>query len=193
MLYDIWCRTSVGNELERDGHVDRLLQECLDPLLAEGLAEPHQQRRVARPAVLEVVHAREVLPGGRLRPALDDAFIALVEGVLEVQQRDHQAQRESRTTGRRYPRTDHLGHAAEQVHVLDVLAGANRLGEQMRDGGFQFLPRHTRSEYGQRVAQVDHLIQAAAEEIGRVAHRGDLPGTPRNRGCRGMKLGEIIH
>ncbi len=186
-------QAGLGDELQREGHIDRLLQQGLHTFFAHGLAEVDQSGGVAGPAVLEVIHTREVLPGGRLGPALNDALVALVESVLEVQQRDHQAQRQARPTGRRDTGTDHLGHAAEQIHVLNVATGADGLGEQVGDRGFQFLPGHAGRQHGQRVAQIDHLIQAAAEKVGRIGHRGDLPKTPRKRGYLGVKLGEIIH
>jgi hypothetical protein len=157
-------QTGLGDELQGKGHIDRLLQQGLHTYFAHGLAEVDQLGGVAGPAVLEVIHAREVLPGGRLGPALNDALVALLEGVLDVKQRDHQAHRQARTTGPRDAGTDHLSHAAEQIHILNVATGAESLGEQVGDRGFQFLPRHAGHEHGQRVAQIDHLIQAAAQK-----------------------------
>jgi hypothetical protein len=50
---------------------------------------------------------------------------------------------------------------------------------------FQFLPRHARGQHGQRVAEINHLIQAAAEEIGRVAHQSISTKLPENNAFRG--------
>jgi hypothetical protein len=55
------------------------------------------------------------------------------------------------------------------------------------------MPRDTGREHGQREAQIDHLIQAAAKKVGRISHRAVLPKTPRKRGYLGVKLGEFIH
>ncbi len=186
-------QAGLGDELRCEGHIDRLLQQCFHTLLADGLAEVDQLRGVRGPAVREVIHARKVLPRGRLGPALDNPFVALVEGALEVKHRDNQAQRQARTTRRRDTGTNHLGHTAEQIHVLNVATGADSLGKQVRDRGFQLLLRHARRQHGQRMAQIDHLIQTAAEKVGRVGHWAVLPKTPRKRGYLGVKLGEIIH
>ncbi len=184
-------QAGLGYELQGESYIDRLLQHGLYTFFAHGLAEMEELSGVTGPAVLEVIHAPEALPGRRLGPAFDDAFSALVEGVLEVQQRDHQAQWQAGSTGRRDAGSDHLGHAAEQIHVLNVATGADRLCKQMRDRGFQFLLGHAIGQDHERMSQIDHLIQAAAEKVGRIGHRGDLPKTPRKRGYLGVKLGEI--
>jgi hypothetical protein len=136
-------------------------------------------------SVLEATQPRELLPGGRLGPSLHHALVALVECVLEVQQRAHQPQRQARTAGRRHARPCYLGHAAEEVHIRDVFTSTNLLGKQVRDVGFELLPRQPGGQHRQRVAQLDHLVESAAEEIGRVAHRAYLPKTPRKRGYPG--------
>ena len=171
-----------GNQLERDRNIDRLGQQLLDAFLAQQAAELANRRRVARPAVLEILQPREVLPGRCLGPALDHAFVALVEGVLEIQQRDHQAQRQARTSGLRHPGAHQAGGAAEQVDIDHGLAGAHAAGKEVSDRGLDLLPRHARSQHGQWMAQVDHLVEAAAEEVGRVTHREKLP---ENRAWQG--------
>ena len=113
------------------------------------------QIRIARPAVLEVSQPGEVLPGGRLAPALDDTLVALVVGVLQVQQRDHQAQWHPGPTGRGDAATDHARDRAEQILVFDLLARAYLLGEGVGNGGFDLLPGHARGQHGERVAQID--------------------------------------
>ena len=65
-------------------------------------------------------------------------------------------------------------------------------GKEADNDGFQFLPRHAQGQYGQGVAKINHLIQAAAEEIGRVARHTHLHKTPRKQCIPGVKLGEII-
>ena len=49
-----------------------------------------QKNGIARPTVLKVFLARKVLPC-RFSSALDDVLVALIERVLEIKQRDHQA------------------------------------------------------------------------------------------------------
>jgi hypothetical protein len=45
--------------------------------------------------------------------------------------------------------------------------------------------RHARGQHGQRVAKINHLIQAAAEEIGRVAHQTISKKPPEDDAFRG--------
>lgn len=45
----------LGDELKGDGHIDRLGQQLLDAFLAQQAAELANRRRVARPAVLEIL------------------------------------------------------------------------------------------------------------------------------------------
>jgi hypothetical protein len=116
----------------------------------------------------------------------------LVKGVLEIQERNHQAQRQARAPCGRNTGTDQLRDAAKQIRLIDNLARTNLLGKEVRDARFQFLPRHARGQHSQRVTKINHLIQAAAEEIGRVAHQTHLHKTPRKRCVPGVKLEEII-
>jgi hypothetical protein len=90
-VHDHSAQARLGDELQSDRDVDRLLQQRLYAFLAQGLAQVHELRRVARPPMFEVIHPREVLPGGRLGPALNNTLVALIKGVLEIQERNHQA------------------------------------------------------------------------------------------------------
>jgi hypothetical protein len=56
--------------------------------------------------------------------------------------------------------------------LLKNAAGVTNSGGQHRsDIRFQFLPGQSRGEDCQRVAQINHLIEAATEKIGGVRHR----------------------
>src|SRR5690554_7278086 len=87
------------DQLELNGHVDRLRQQFFDAVFAQQLTELHQGGGVARLAILVVALPREKLPAWCVRPALDHTFVGLIEGVLQVQQRNHHPQRYTRATG----------------------------------------------------------------------------------------------
>jgi hypothetical protein len=59
----------------------------------------------------------------------------------------------------------------EQILALNLFTGADTAAQNRSDIRFQFLPRQSRGEHGQWVAQIDHLIKAATEKIGSVRHR----------------------
>jgi len=71
------------------------------------------------------------------------------------------------------------------IRLIDNLARADLLSRGVRDARFQFLSRHARGRHGQGVAKINHLIQAAAEEIGRVAHQTISTKLPENDAFRG--------
>ena len=76
----------LGDELQSDGHFDGAGQHFFDTFFANQFAKLHQLRGITRPTVFKVFVARKVLPRRCLAPALNDIFITLIEGVLEVQQ-----------------------------------------------------------------------------------------------------------
>ena len=80
------------DQLEVHGHADGLCQQFFHAFLAQELAKLDQGGGVAGLAVFKVPLAREELPGRRLTPARNHAFVGFVEGVLEVQQGDHHPQ-----------------------------------------------------------------------------------------------------
>lgn len=150
----------------------------LDTLILQ-LAKMDHRGGIARLAVFKVGAPREMLPGGCLTPALDDAFVGFVEGVLEVQQCNHSAQRHARS-----PSVAGLGHAlhplTEQIQIGHGHASSAFARENLRDPRFDLLPGHARGQHRPRVAQVDHGIDAQAEKIvGGGA--GVLRKTPRHR------------
>jgi hypothetical protein len=75
-----------------------------------------------------------------------------------------------------------------QVHALDALALANPARELTGQPRLDLLPRHARAQHRQRMAQIDHLVDAASEEIGGVAHRK----TPRKPQQNSRNLGEML-
>ena len=81
--------------------------------------------------MFELIYSREVLLGGRLGPALNDTLVALAEGALEIQQRDHQAQRHAWAPCGRKPGADQLLDAAKLIRLIDNLASANLLGKEV--------------------------------------------------------------
>jgi len=74
-------------------------QQLLHPFFAQQPTTLDEGGGVAGQAVLKVRLAREVLPRRCLAAALQHPFIGLVEGVLQVQQADHDAQWHARAPG----------------------------------------------------------------------------------------------
>jgi hypothetical protein len=102
--------------------------------------------------------------GASIAPALDHPFVRLVEGVLEIQEADHDAQRHARTPGVAGDR--HALHLfAKEVQLRQGRTGAALAGEHLRHPRLDLLPGHARGQHGQRMAQIDHVIDARAEEI----------------------------
>jgi hypothetical protein len=99
-----------------------------------------------------------------IAPALDHPFVRLVEGVLEIQEADHDAQRHARTPGVAGDR--HALHLfAKEVQVRQGRTGAALAGENLSHPRLDLLPGHARGQHGQRLPQVDHVIDARAEKI----------------------------
>ena len=122
--------------------------------------------------MFKVFVARKVLPSGCLAPALDEVFVAFVEGVFEVQQGDHQTGGQTRASGFGEASTGHHFGRAKQVRVFDLLACANLTGKEVSQRSLDFLPRHAVGQNGQWMTQVDHLIEAVTKEIGGDGHMG---------------------
>ncbi|TSE28103.1 hypothetical protein Ttaiw_02676 [Tepidimonas taiwanensis] len=122
-------------------HVDGLRQEFFHAFFAQQPAKLHQRRGVARPAMFKVRPPREELPCGGFAPALDHPFVRLVEGVLQIQQRDHHAQRHAGSACVGRPSCAHRRFAKEvQIGHRDTCARFAH--EQVRQPCFQLLPRH---------------------------------------------------
>jgi len=84
--------------------------------------------------------------------------------VLEVQQRDHDAQRHARAPGLA-GRSLALGLLAEQIQIGHGLPGVGLAHQQVGHPRLDLLPGHARRQHRQRMAQIDHLVDARAEEI----------------------------
>ncbi len=82
----------LGSLHRLDGRrrLDRGLEQLLHAGFAQDLAKAADLRGVARQLGGVVRHAAEELPHDVLASALHERLVALVEGVLEVQQRDHE-------------------------------------------------------------------------------------------------------
>jgi len=150
--------------------LDRGLEQLLDAGLTEHAAESADLRVIARQLRLVVLHAAEELPHHVLAPARHQRLVALVEGVLQVQQRDHQANRQPRAAAPAHAGAHQFDRGAEQVGVLDHLARAVLVRQQWRECSFDLIPGHACGQHRQRVAHVDHRVQPGAEKVGRV-HR----------------------
>ena len=99
--------------------------------------------------------------------------------MLEIEQRDHEAKRQTGPPG-----VAGQAHAlylfAKEVQIRHGHAETAFAREHLGHPCFYLLPRHTAGQYGQGVAQIDHVINAGAKEIigGRAGkHDGK---TPRN-------------
>jgi hypothetical protein len=102
--------------------------------------------------------------GASIAPALEQPFLRLVEGVLEIQEADHDAQRHARTPGVAGHR--HALHLfAKEVQLRQARTSAALAGANLRHPRPDLLPGHARGQHGQRMAQIDHVIDARAEEI----------------------------
>ncbi len=145
-------------------------EHLLDAGFAQRLPKAHEVGRIAWQARLEIVLAAEVLEVHVLCPALANRLITFVVCVLQVEQSDHQPGRQARTSGSAMARARQLGRRAEQINLCAQPAFASTPLEDRCQRRFYRRPGHSVSQYGQRVPQIDHCIQAAAEEI-RCAHR----------------------
>ena len=155
----------------------------LDTGLAQHAAKAADLCGITRRAWLVAGHAAEKLPDDVLAPALNQRFVAQVERVLEVQQRDHQAQRNAWAPGVAQPCTGQRRGRAKQINVFDNAARAVLASEKRCDGGFDVSPGQSRRQHDKRVAHVDHRIQARAKEVvgGHSSHSQKLPGAGGHR------------
>ncbi len=73
--------------------------------------------------------------------------------------------------GFRHAGATHQHGAAEQIDIGQRLARSHVPGKAISNRGLDLFPRNAASQHRQRVAQIDHLIQTAAKEIGCIVHR----------------------
>ena len=180
---DDLAELTLGDEFQGDRHFNGAGQQFFNAFFTDELAKLDQQGGVARPAVLKVGQAGEVLPGGRLAPALADLFVALVEGVFEVEQGGHQAKRQAGPPGVGKARAAEGNGGAKEVHVVqvfDLLTNLGLAGKAVGQRSFDLLPGHATGQHRQGMAQVNHVVQTAAKEIVGAGGHGNLSKTPRN-------------
>ena len=84
--------------------------------------------------------------------------------MLEVEQRHHDAQRHPRAPGVGLARQG-LRSLTKPIQIGHGLRGARLAREQVRHRCLEPLPRHARGQHHQRVAQIDHGVQAGAEKV----------------------------
>ena len=118
---------------------DGLLQQELDAVLADPLAPANQRARVDRQRELQVVEAAEVLPIRVLDPARDHLLVGQVEGVLQVAEPDHQPDRD-----------------AGPAHVGVI---------ELAEARLEHRPIQQAGEAHQRMAPIDLLVEAGAEQV----------------------------
>jgi len=85
--------------------------------------------------------------------------------VLEVQQADHQADRQTRPPRWADAHASNLGGGAEKIHDRRKAPHAGFALEKRGHAGFDLIPGHADGENGQGVAQIDHGVESGAEEI----------------------------
>ncbi len=100
----------------------------------------------------------------------DVALDTLAKCVLEVQQPDHQPDRQAPSPCRARTRSGHLQARAEQVQAFDRTPLAILAGKAWHQRRFDLDPRHAGCQYRERVTQVDHRIEPGAEKV-RGRHR----------------------
>lgn len=149
-----------GAELHR--RHDGGLEQQLHALLAEQAAEAAQLSGATGQERRVVLVAREVLPNDVLAQALHEFFVRQAVGVLQIQQRGHDAEG---ATGVGDAASHELGGGAEELGSLDPAAGAALVREQRRDGGFDLCPGQARAQDDEAVAGIDHAVQPRAKKV----------------------------
>ena len=113
----------------------------LDSFVTEELAEFDQRGGIAGHAVFVIGQPAKELPARGIGPALHHAFVGFVEGVLQVQQGNHHAQRHAGAACVGNTATHHWCFA-EQVQIGHGHRGACFAHEEVGDRGFNLLPGH---------------------------------------------------
>ena len=102
-----------------DCGIDGRFEQFFDPSFADRLANSTDPRGIARESRFVVGLVAEVLPDDVLGPTLDQFFVGEIEGVLEIEQGGHQADRETRTPGDARTTAHNFERVAEEVVVVD--------------------------------------------------------------------------
>ena len=116
-------------------------EQFFDTGFADRGAKPSDLGGIAGQLRFVVGLAAEVLPYDVLGPAFDDVFIAEVVGVLEVQQRGHQPDRQARASGGTLAASSDLDRGTEQIAVGDHLPVTILTRKGRREGRFNLRPR----------------------------------------------------
>lgn len=85
--------------------------------------------------------------------------------MLQIQQRSHQPDRQTRPPGGAYASIHNLHIRTEQVFRLNTRATSISVRQARRHRRLDCRPRHALRKHRQPAAKIDHLIQTAAEEI----------------------------
>jgi hypothetical protein len=79
---------------------------------------------------VQSIRCQKLLPSWYLAPELNEDFVIHIEGMFEVQQSDHQAGGQARTSGIGDASTDNRFGRARQVRVFKLLASAQLAGKE---------------------------------------------------------------
>jgi hypothetical protein len=140
-------------------------EQFIHALFTPSFTKPPQLCGSPLPLVIKIFVSRKVLPGEGLVPALYHVFVTPVEGVLEVQEGHHQMGWQTSTASVRDDVTSYNRNRIKQVQILKLLARFDLASPALGQRYFDFLPRHAIGQRHQRMAQIDHLIQAVTENI----------------------------
>ena len=131
-------KRSCCNGLGHDPRMDGHAQHEFASSVPNTFTEAGHLRWVNRQLVLKVRFSAEVLPIGILCPLGNNFFIRQVVGVLQVVQADHQADRDA-------------GSTFFRIQVAELI--------------FCCIPMDLTSQFVQRMALIQHLIQAQSEHV----------------------------
>ena len=147
------------------GRVDGRLQQFFHPGFANGGAKAPNLGGIAGKFGLVVVLTTEVLLHHVLRPAGHQFLVTQVEGVLEIEQRGHQPDRQTRPAYRTDPGAGNLQRRPEQVAAGHHLARPTFAGNGRGQSGFDLGPRQPTRQHCQGVPQINHLIESGSEKV----------------------------
>jgi len=150
-VHDHALQIGLLEGLQGHGGVDGGLQEFFHTGLAQVLAKAADKAGVAGQAVLKVLLATEELKQHVLRPALHHLVIAKAISVLEVQQAEHQADRQTRAPRWADAHAGDLGGGAKQVRDWRKTPHAGLAHEKRGHAGFDLIPGHAGGQHGQGV------------------------------------------
>ena len=103
-----------------------------------------------------------------LTPAHHQFFIAEVETVLEIQQAGHQSNGQFGASSITATATNHRLCGAKHVLTLEHLADSVLMFELRRYCRLDLTPRQPCGQHRQRIVQIDHGVNAAAEKVDRL-------------------------